>query len=69
MLLVPLNALTVDVRMLQSQVVHSSYPWIFLMLTRLNVWVVPEKRGIKDTLWSGWFKFAWAVQVVPLSLF
>lgn len=37
MLLVPLNALTVDVRMLQSQVVHSSYPWIFLMLTRLNV--------------------------------
>lgn len=69
MLLVQLNALTVDVRTLKSQVVHSSYPCIFLVPTRLNVWLVPEKRGIKDTLWSGWFKFAWAAQMVPLSLF
>lgn len=64
MLLVQLNALNVDVTTLQSRVVHSRYPCIFLMLIRLNVLVVPEKRGIEDTLWSGWLKFLWAVHMV-----
>lgn len=69
MLLVQLNALNVDVTTLQSHIVHSRYPCIFLMLIRLNVWVVPEKRGIEDTLQSGWFKFSRAVHMVSLSLF
>lgn len=50
---VQFHALIVDLQILQSYITYSSYPHTFFMFRRLNVWVIPEKRGIENTLCSG----------------